>query len=546
VTGRGPRVALGLLAVAVAALGCLWPLRAALVTGELPGAGPDVVSTTWGAWWLGQVGPAGLFGVETTLVNHPGGAVGSLLSPLTTGAQALLTSTLGVGWALSVVAVVHALALAGAVGWLAHAGGARGPAAVVAAAAVLVGRYLPFGLGEGSIVAIAALPVPLGLIALLRLSRGGGWVAVAAVAACSGWAAIENPYLAPVLPGVAAALALGVAPARRRLVVALATGAIAVLAVVAVFKGGASPDYPREVDGTALTLAGWRFTVVDLPWSRVRPWEVVWGGPVRWTLQSDAAVSAGGGRTFGLSVLALAAVGAVRRPRQALPWCGLAFAMLVLAAGSSQADVGLPFLYLNHILDAVARPLTQPVRFLAVALVAVAVAAGHGAAALARHRWALPGVLALFAVESAALGAGSLRLPTTALPAAPCLAELPVQADKLGIPDGAALAWPWDARDGEASRSQLLQMVHGRAAAHRGIASWAHRGSSAQDALRGAGFRQDRPPGQRLEVLPLRMLGFQWVFAETAADPAGVARLRQELGGPVLQCGDVAVFSLGR
>ena len=504
------------------------------------------MSTTWGAWWLAQVGPAALIGAETPLVNHPGGATGSLLSPLTTGAQAVLSPWLGIGRALSVVASLHALALAAAVGWLAHVAGARGPAAVVAAAAVLVGRYLPFGLGEGSIVAVAALPVPLGLVAMVRLTRGSGAWAVAAVAACSGWAAIENPYLAPVLPGVAAVLAVAVAPARRRLVLALAGGSIAVLAVVALFKGGASPDYPREVDGTALMLGAWRFTVVDLPWSRVQPRELLWGGPVRWTLQSDTAVSAGGGRTFGLSVLALAALGGARRPRQALPWWGLAAAMLVLAAGSAQADIGLPFLYLNHVLEWVARPLTQPVRFVAVALVAIAVAAGHGAAALPRKRWALPAVLALFALESLSLGAGSLRLPTTALPHAPCLAELPREAARLQVPDGAVLAWPWDARDGAASRSQLLQMVHGRAAAHRGIASWALQGDSAQDALRGAGFRQDRPPGQRLEVLPLRMLGYQWVIAEVSADPVGVERLRIDLGSPVLQCGDVAVFSLGR
>ena len=45
--------------------------------------------------------------------------------------------------------------------------------ALVAACALFVGRYLLFGVGEGSIVAVAALPVPLGIgaYALSRASK---------------------------------------------------------------------------------------------------------------------------------------------------------------------------------------------------------------------------------------------------------------------------------------------------------------------------------------------------------------------------------------
>lgn len=546
--GAAPnRAVAGLLAALLFLAGVTWPLRDAVWTGAIPGAGPDVISTTWGAWWLHAVGWSGLTGGWTELANAPTGALGTILSPLTTGLQAALMGAVGVGRAATITVALHALAHAGATGWMARQAGLGRDVALVAACALFVGRYLLFGVGEGSIVAVAALPVPLGIGALARVARGTGglgWGTVAA--ACAGWAALENPYLAPVVPGVALVLAASVRPRARHLLAAGALGALAVGGVVALFKGGASPDYPREVAGTVLSLGSWSFTVVDQPWARVNPLELIWGGPVRWTEASDDAVRAAGGRTLGWTVLGLAAWGLVRAPRAALPWLGLAGVSALLAAGSMQAGVGLPFLYLNTILADVARPLTQPVRFVAVVQLGLVVAAGVGASALRAHRWGLSAVLAAFLVESLVVGSGALRLPTTPLPAAPCMAELGPDVVTPAHPDGAVLTWPWDARDGEHGRSQLLQMRHGRPGAHRGIASWARPGADVLVDLRSAGWRDAGPARPRLETLRIRMLGYRWVVAEPAADPAGVAWLRGELGAPVLECGAVAVFSLGR
>ena len=78
-----------LLGTAILALSA-WPLRDALLTNSVPGAGPDVVSTLWGMWWFSEVGLVDAMGSQTELVNFPYGASGSVLSP----SSALLWSLL--------------------------------------------------------------------------------------------------------------------------------------------------------------------------------------------------------------------------------------------------------------------------------------------------------------------------------------------------------------------------------------------------------------------------------------------------------------------
>ncbi len=526
-------------------VGLALPLAPALRAGGVPGGGPDVVSTLWGMWWFQESVTTLPFGGETELVNYPFGAHGVVLSPLTAGAWSLLEPLLGAAAAASAVVALQVVALALAVGGLAAACGAGRGGAVVAGGSLLVGRYLLFGAGEGSVVAIANLPLLLGLWALVRVGRGvGGAPAVLALAASMGLQAAENPYLAPFLPVVALGVAAGRLWRQRRvdaavggLLVATAAGAAGVLAVAEMYGRGANPDYPREVAGTLLYLGPLEFTVVDLPWARVAPWEVLWGGPVRWTVDADAGVSAGGGRTLGLTVLALAAVG-LRFDGRARPWGLLALAAMVVALGSMVGPVGAPFLYLNSLMAAVARPLTQPVRFLAVVQVAVAVAAGLGLRA-AVVRWGpRAAVVAAGAMllETALLGGGRLRLPVTPLVDAPCLSALA---------DGPVLVWPWDARDGEPSRAQILQLAHQQPAVHPGIASWRPLRASALERVRSMGI-SERAAGKGRPVERLRLLktGYVWLVVDEAADPVAAARLAEAFVTPTATCDGYSVYAL--
>ena len=113
--------------------------------------------------------------------------------------------------------------------------------------------------------------------------------------------------------------------------------------------------------------------------------------------------------------------------------------MAVLSMGSIWGGFAMPFLGLNAIMDAIARPLTQPTRYLAVAIVAAAVLAGVWFSSLgAKRQWT---VFFLMLGEALLVGGLSLKLPTTELPQLSCQ-----------LPEGGVLLWPGDAEDGEQGR----------------------------------------------------------------------------------------------
>lgn len=530
--------------VLMVVLGVGLPLLPALQASGVPGAGPDVVSTLWGMWWFQQTAAALPLGGETALVNHPFGAHGVVLSPTTAAAWALLEPLLGAAAASTAVIAFVVLGLVAGVGLLARAVGLGPSGAAVSAGALLVGRYLLFGAGEGSVVAVSNVPLPLGLAALAWIVRGRGTLGAAlGLAVCTAGVAAENPYLAPVLPTLTAAVVLARVVRARRLAVAdvwalaaASVGGLGVLFVAGVFGRSASPDYPRELAGTLLALGPWEFTVVDLPWARVRPLEVLWGGPVRWTVDASGGVAAGGGRTLGLGVVGLAVLGGLRAPR-ARPWLALAGAALLVSLGSQIGDVGTPFLFLNTVMAEIARPLTQPVRFLAVTQIGLAVAAGFGAQALIQrfgHR-AAGMVGAGLLLECLVLGGGALRLPVTVLPDAPCIGALE---------SGAVVAWPWDAQDGEPSAAQLLQLRHGQAAPHPGIASWRRIGHSGMERVRAMGVNLRGRSAGELQIGRLEQHGYRWVVVDENAAPDGRALFRAQLGAPVAECPGFSVFDI--
>ena len=485
-----------LIAAIVAVLAAL-PLRGAS-NGDIPGAGPDVVSTVWGMWWFGESWTNEAWGGWSPLANAPHGLFGSVLSP-TTAAVWNLFEGLGPGPATAITAWLTLVALCGACALLAHRAGAR--CWMTAALVPLAGHHLLYSLGEGSIVAIAFLPLPLGLAALL----GRTWKDALALVVCTAWMALENPYLAPVLP---ACTLLVLKDRWRTHAPALFVGCLGILGPIVLFAGGAAPDYPREVAGT--TLLG--LQVVDMPWAGVAPWEWVWPR-VQWTLDAESAREAFGGGYLGLSVLGLALWS--RR----WPWLALAGVGMWLAIGSA----GLAFLGLNTVMDAIARPLTQPPRFLALAVVGLSVAVAF---ACERKPW-LWGLLVL---DALIIGGAGLKLPTTPVPSGDC-------AELRGY-EGGVLAWPTDARMGEPGQAQLLQMVHGLPSPHRGIASWRLNQGPITEELRFHGFAwpAQRQPSSRW----LREQGYRTVIAEAGEADA----LEAWWGEPFLECEALKVFVL--
>ena len=153
----------------------------------------------------------------------------------------------------------------------------------------------------------------------------------------------------------------------------------------------------------------------------------------------------------------------------------------VLSMGSLSFGFAFPFLFLNELMNVVARPLTQPTRYLVLALISLSILAAMGLSYLLREKSRSMVLVALFMVvcDAFLFGSMSLNVPTTTMPQFSCSDQL----------NGPVLMWPADATDGEMGVSQLLQIRHGQASAHTGIASWALIDNKrVQTALRGSGF----------------------------------------------------------
>ena len=91
--------------------------------------------------------------------------------PLTATTWALLDPLLGPNRAGALTSWSQIALFGGAVAWLAREIGLSRAGALAALLACFCQRYLFFGTGETSIVGISALPIPIGLIALIRLQK---------------------------------------------------------------------------------------------------------------------------------------------------------------------------------------------------------------------------------------------------------------------------------------------------------------------------------------------------------------------------------------
>jgi hypothetical protein len=541
----------------------VWPLRASLLGGDIPGAGPDVLSTLWGMWWFGQEWLGAAWGGWTPLANYPSGAWGAVLSPLSGIVYSLTEPLVGIGRAAAAADWVQAAGLAVATALLARRLGCSMAGALAAGLVPLGMRYTWYGLGEGSVVAIAALFVPMGLFYLIETLEAPCTKSAACAAACMALVALENPYLAPVLPTVALAQVLWTLrrglrkgpwrdPNRRTaafLAAALTAGSAGILGVSALYGRVASPDYPPRIVVETRQLGPWLFEVIDKPWARLDPVDMFRPNQVRWTLDVFAGEGAQGGDYLGLAALALALSSAFLVGRRAWPWLVVGLGSVMLALGSVSGIVPLPFLVLNDIMDAVARPLTQPTRFLCVAGVGLGVAAGLAVDALARlpiphARW---GAVAVLALDGLLLGGLGMALPLTQVPDAPCVRDLRGE-------EGAVLVWPGDASfwEGDLPRIWLFQLLHELPSANPGIASWALHGGRSRDALKtqgGFAYRSfegthmGEPTGTP-QISWLADQGFRWLVVDVERDPGQLAWARRHFGPPVAECGIAVVHRI--
>lgn len=490
-------------------------MRDALSSGDVAGAGPDVVVTLWAMWWFTVEGARALVGGATDLVNHPYGAFGTVLAPLSNAIFAAVRPLAGVAWANNAVGLFTLAGLASGTAWAARGLGVGWVPTLAAGVAVLVARYPVYALGETSVVGITALPFVFGVGAWIRRWR-------VFTAACAGLVALEYPYLVPVLPGLALLRAVRERDWRWG---AVGIGGLLLAGLGTSLVGKGQSDSFGVYQEPYLVFLGRMFPAVDQPQARSELVNLLLPGPVRWTQDASASVHACGRDYLGLSVLVLALLGG----RRAIPWVLLGLLGAALAVGSDYGGVPGLFSLLNLAAREVVRALTQPTRFLLLANVALGLAVALGVARMGR--WGVLAVAALL-IDALLVGGASLRMPTMKLPSAPCASAL---VDSTGV-----VLWPWDLHDNPESTIQvrLWQMVHGRPASTFGVGSWTlGQGKRAIDAIRRTGLAEQ----EEVPVKRLRGLGYDAILLDLNAkrygDPVGV-------GAPVAECDGVEIYRL--
>jgi len=230
----------------------VYPFLVHISQHTIPGSGPDVVSTLWGMWWFQQEGITAAVGTESALLNFPYGANGVVLSPSSAIIWSLIEPFLGISFATVVGSWIQIFAICLGCGLIAHR---LSIPWFFASTTPLIGTYLFFGVGEGSLVAIACAPLIIGLYALMMLTDGK-WRYAFVVGLSMIWMALENPYLAPLLPGLTVLFWLWNPRFRSQYTLSMLIGCVGVLYVAALFGASANPDYPREVAGKEVSLFG--------------------------------------------------------------------------------------------------------------------------------------------------------------------------------------------------------------------------------------------------------------------------------------------------
>lgn len=370
------------------------------------------------------------------------------------------------------------------------------------------------------------MALPLGLACWVSALKNKGWKYHIGVILCTVWLAIENPYLATILPLAEVVAFLWHREKRAWWFWTGILSGMGILTVAHAYGAAANPNYPREVAGQYVILMERKWSIVDLPWARLKLSELIHPLDVAWTTSTHNAISAKGGRYFGVVPL-MAAVYALSSKR--FRWWFLVGALcVVLAMGSEQNDFALPFLFFNDLMKKVARPLTQPTRLLVMSLVTFGVCVAWTLSQLVTkpkgNLWAYA-VLAGILLEGILFGGLGLRPPTTVLPTVGC--EIPG--------DGGLLVWPEDRKDGELGLSRLLQMSHQHATPQMGIASWKQADKTAMHALRGAGFSLGSTGWNEQK---LRTLGFTHVLVTEREDLDFVPRERYQ------PCGEYELVEL--
>ncbi|MDP2314991.1 MAG: hypothetical protein Q8P41_18975 [Pseudomonadota bacterium] len=407
-----------LLQAAVLAVLFTWPLVPRFGAEAIGRIDTDTPKHLWTLWWMRQEVWDGTPGLLTRWANWPDGMRLYPIEPLN-GIFAALIPLDPVPLS-NLLALVHVVLIGVCAGWLGFEVSGTRIGAHVASALAQACAFTAFTLDLGTGELRQAWWIPLGLAVLVRARRTEDrrWFVTLAVVLAG--AVLACFYHGLFLAIAVAIWALATLRVRRRLLTGYAMAAgLSLLVVVPIVRGfagayggddGAVTSGPGTsgpgtsgagTSGAGTSGAGTSgaggpagFSVDRYTGASVSV-EQLWTPAALPGVEGDARRRYDGGRYLGLVTLLLAGIGVAAAPRRAGPWVAVFGVCLVLSLGPvlivQQAPLrvgnvvfGLPLAGLNDALGRIGEPVNFPARFLAPAMIALAVL---GALAT-RWRWA--------------------------------------------------------------------------------------------------------------------------------------------------------------
>lgn len=368
-----------------------WPAAATLSTAAVGSFEGDGSKHVWTLWWMREEFWHGVAGMRTTYVNFPDGMDLYPIEPLNgifAAALPFAPVTLS-----NLLALLHLTLLGICAGWLGGLVSRDRLGGLMAGALAQGCAFAAFTLHVGVGELRQYWWIPLGLACLVKARETLQWRWFGALALSLAGAVVGCFYHGLFLATAVALYALLTLRPWPKLLLgytlAAGLGLAVAYPVVSTFSshygGNSAPQPIFGPDGKVVT---------DYRGAAMQLHELVSPRRALRLTGDRQTITYTGGRYLGVGALLIAAIGIAANWKRALPWLGMSAGTAALSlgtvlwSGDKIIQVGgkalvLPLAWVNHYLRTFAEPVNFPARFIAPAMIGVAVVGGLAS----RWRW---------------------------------------------------------------------------------------------------------------------------------------------------------------